>query len=151
FALLLADIEGRNGREAQALARYRDLNARHPDRAAILAPYAEMLLKHGDVDDAALAANLLRPLIDRDTDHAKLYALIGRAYEISGDDNRAAESHALSAAYNGRFEDSLMQSERLQRRSDLDYYQRARVQARITELMPIVMEIRRRPLSTGRG
>ncbi|THD12668.1 hypothetical protein B1808_12035 [Pseudofulvimonas gallinarii] len=151
FALLLADIDGRNGREAQALARYRELNTRHPDRAAILAPYAELLLKHGDVDDATLAANLLRPLIDRDTDHAKLYALIGRAYEISGDENRAAEAHALSAAYNGRFEDSLVQFERLQRRSDLDYYQRARVQARITELMPIVLEIRRRPSSASRG
>lgn len=151
FALLIADIDGRDGREAQALSRYRDLNERHPDRAAILAPYAELLLKHGDADDARLAANLLRPLIDRDTDHAKLYALVGRAYEISGEDNRAAEAHALSAAYNGRFEDSLMQFERLQRRSDLDYYQRARVQARITELMPIVLEIRRRPGSAGRG
>lgn len=150
FALLKAEIDGRDGRESLALERYRDLNERHPDRAAILAPYAELLLKHGDVDDAALAANLLRPLVDRDTDHAKLYALIGRAYEISGDVNRAGEAHALSAAYNGRFEDSLMQFERLQRRPDLDYYQRARVQARITELMPIVLEIRRRPAS-GRG
>lgn len=152
FSLLAADIENRNGREAAALARYEGLNERYPGRAAVLAPYAELLLKHNDPDGAREAARLLRPLIDRDTDHAKLYALIGRAYELSGDTTRAAEAHALSAAYNGRFEDSLVQFERLQRRSDLDYYQRARVEARITELTPIVMEIRRRtvrPVSNG--
>ncbi len=151
FALLQAEIDGRASREAQALARYAELNERHPDRAAILAPYAELLLKHGDREDAVRAANLLRPMIDRDTDHASLYTLLGRAYEVSGDANRAAEAHALAAAYNGRFEDSLMQFERLQRRPDLDYYQRARVEARITELTPIVLEIRRRPGNAGRG
>jgi predicted Zn-dependent protease len=152
FALLLAEIDGRSGRESEALERYAALHDRYPDRAAILAPYAELLLKNRDAAQAAEAARLLRPLIDRDTDHAQLYALIGRAYELSGDAIRAAESHALSAAYNGRFEDSLVQFERLQRRPDLDYYARARVEARITELTPIVMEIRRRdirPVASG--
>jgi predicted Zn-dependent protease len=152
FSLLAAEIDGRTGREAQARERYAALNDRHPDRAAVLAPYAELLLRHGDPDDARLAARLLRPLVDRDSDHAQLYALIGRAYELGGDGTRAAEAHALAAAYNGRFEDSLVQFERLQRRDDLDYYQRARIEARITELMPIVLEIRRRglrPVGTG--
>lgn len=152
FQLLAAEIESRTGSEQEALARFKSLNQRHPDRAAVLAPYAELLLKHGDQDQAREAARLLRPLVDRDTDHAQLYALIGRAYELGGESTRAAEAHALSAAYNGRFEDSLMQFERLQRRGDLDYYQRARVQARITELTPIVMELRRRNIrQTGRG
>ncbi len=152
FGLLAAEIDGRTDREAQARERYAALNDRHPDRPAVLAPYAELLLRHGDPDDARLAARLLRPLIDRDSDHAQLYTLIGRAYELGGDRTRAAEAHALAAAYNGRFEDSLVQFERLQRRDDLDYYQRARVEARITELMPIVLEIRRRnlrPVGTG--
>lgn len=149
FTLLVADIEGRTGRESEALARYSALHDRYPDRAAILAPYAELLLKDRDPDQAREAARLLRPLIDRDTDHAQLYSLVGRAYELSGETVRAAESHALSAAYNGRFEDSLVQFERLQRRTDLDYYQRARVQARITELTPIVMEMRRRNIRPG--
>ena len=149
FSLLIGHIEGRTGREADALARYSNLHDLYPDRAAILAPYAELLLKDRDAGQAREAARLLRPLIDRDTDHAQLYSLVGRAYELSGDAIRAAESHALSAAYNGRFEDSLVQFERLQRRSDLDYYQRARVQARITELTPIVMEIRRRVIRPG--
>lgn len=144
FSLLLADIEGRTGREAEALARYQALDGRHPDRAAVLAPYAELLLRKGDAGQARIAARLLRPLIDRDTDHAQLYALVGRAYELAGEPIRAAEAHALSAAYNGRFEDSMVQFERLQRRDDLDYYQRARVEARITELTPIVLEVRRR-------
>lgn len=144
FQLLAAEIEARSHRDEQALERYQTLSRRHPERAAVLAPYAELLLKNGDPDQAREAARLLRPLVERDTDHAQLYALIGRAYELSGDTVRAAEAHALSAAYNGRFEDSLVQFERLQRRGDLDYYQRARVQARITELTPIVLEIRRR-------
>ncbi len=146
FQLLKAEIEGRTGNERAALARYETLDDRHPGRAAILAPYAELLLKHGDREQAAQAAVLLRPMIERDTDHAQLYALIGRAYELGGDTTRAAEAHALSAAYNGRFEDSLGQFERIQRRPDLDYYQRARVEARIVELTPLVMEIRRRSI-----
>ena len=48
-----------------------------------------------------------------------------------------------------RFEDAMHQFERLQRRPDLDYYQRARVEARISELMPLVLEIRRRGNQTG--
>jgi len=149
--LLKADIEGRTGRTSAALARYQALQDRHPDRAAILAPYAELLIQHNDADSARHAVRLLRPLVDRDTDHARLYALIGRAYELSGEAVRAAESHALSAAWNGRFEDAMRQFERLQRRPDLDYYQRARVEARISELMPLVLEIRRRGGQAGTG
>lgn len=149
FQLLKADIDGRTGRERQALARFQRLHERHPDRAAILAPYAELLVQNNDPEQARQAVRLLRPLIDRDTDHARLYALIGRAYELSGEPVRAAESHALSAAWNGRFEDAMRQFERLQRRPDLDYYQRARVEARISELMPLVLEIRRRGNQTG--
>jgi hypothetical protein len=36
----------------------------------------------------------------------------------------------------------------LLKRNDLDYYARARIQAHITELTPVVMELRKRRVST---
>jgi len=40
------------------------------------------------------------------------------------------------------------QLKRLQQRPDLDYYARARIQARINDLTPLVMELRKRRIQT---
>jgi hypothetical protein len=40
------------------------------------------------------------------------------------------------------------QLERLLKRDDLDYYARARIQGRITELTPLLLELRKRKIET---
>ncbi|HEX6834720.1 MAG TPA: hypothetical protein VF132_14370, partial [Rudaea sp.] len=45
---------------------------------------------------------------------------------------------------NGRAEDALNQLKLIAKRSDLDYYQRTRVEALIEQMTPIVLELRRR-------
>ena len=63
--------------------------------------------------------------------------------EIAGDNNRAGEAYAESAYLSGRAEDALNQLTALLKRDDLDYYQRARVEARIAAMRPVVLELRR--------
>ncbi len=59
---------------------------------------------------------------------------------------RAGEAHAAAAYLNGRAEDALNQLTQLTKRNDLDYYQRTRIEARITEMTPTVLELRRRKI-----
>ena len=76
-----------------------------------------------------------------------------RASELAGDANRAVEAHAEAAFLAGRAEDALKQFDSLKQRDDVDYVQRARVEARMAEIMPVVLEMRRaglRPEDQGR-
>ena len=56
---------------------------------------------------------------------------------------RAAECYAEVAYLNGRVDDAINQLTALMKNDDLDYYQRARVEARIAELRPISLELER--------
>ena len=69
--------------------------------------------------------------------------LLARAYELSGNTLRAAEAYAEVAFLNGRVDDAISQLTTLLKNDDLDYYQRARVEARIAEFMPISLELKR--------
>ena len=59
------------------------------------------------------------------------------------------EAYAETAYLGGRPEDALNQLERLKKRDDLDYYQRSRIDARIAEITPAVLEFRERGLRPG--
>ena len=76
---------------------------------------------------------LKRQLVTRKDDPA-LFALYARAASISGDEIRATEAIAESYYQRGGTEEAITQLESLARREDLDYYQRARVSARLMEL-----------------
>ena len=56
---------------------------------------------------------------------------------------RAGEAYAEAAFLNGRPEQALIQLQNLKKREDLDYYARARVDARIAAITPQVLELRR--------
>jgi predicted Zn-dependent protease len=83
---------------------------------------------------AETASEVLRQqLVSRPTDPA-LYALYAQAANIAGDEVRATEAIAESYYQRGGTEEAITQLESLARRSDLNYYQRARVGARLMEL-----------------
>ena len=67
----------------------------------------------------------------------------GRANELAGDTARAGEAYAEAAFLNGRPEQALIQLQNLKKRDDLDYYARARIDARIAAITPQVLELRR--------
>ncbi len=142
--MALADARLHAGQRKQALADYAALKQAMPQNHAIAEAYASALLTNGKSDSASKAAEVLRPLLDEEVDEPTLYRTYGRACSLSGQDIRAAEAYADATYLSGRASDALQQLQRLLERKDLNYYQRARIQARIDYLTPIVLELRRR-------
>jgi len=141
----LADAELQAGNRADALRRYMAMSAQSPNNSAIVSGYAQALLASGKAADAKLAQNLLKPMLDDNSEPA-LYRLYGQASHIAGDDVRAGEAYADATFLAGRPQDALGQLQRLSQRKDLDYYSRARIEATIAQITPIALEMQRRNL-----
>jgi len=92
------------------------------------------LLKGQDTGQAETAAVVLRQhLLVRPGD-PQLYELYARSANIAGDSVRAKEAIAEAYYLRGRIHEAAMQLQTLADSGDLDYYQRARITARINEL-----------------
>jgi predicted Zn-dependent protease len=135
-----------SGARDTALKRYAALETEYPDNHALVLAHARTLLDNGDKASAKIAQELLRPQFSHNDEDPDLYTVFGRACELAGDPVRAGEAHAAAAYLNGRAEDALNQLKELAKRRDLDYYQRARIDARIAEMTPVVLELRRRKI-----
>lgn len=144
FRLALADAQWRSGARDQALTAYAAMLAAVPDSHAIALDYADALLASGKQEDAKRAVKVLEPLLDVEVEEPELYRSFGRANDVAGNQVRAAEAFADATYLSGRPADAMDQLERLLDRDDLSYYQRARIEARIEFLTPIILELRRR-------
>ena len=78
-------------------------------------------------------------------------ARVAGANQLAGDKVRAAEAYAEAAYLGGHAEDALNQLKALSKQSGLTYYQRSRIDARITQLTPAVLELRKRAVPDGPG
>ncbi|HET6430862.1 M48 family metalloprotease [Dyella sp.] len=151
--LAMADAQLQAGHRAAALAIYADANSDSPRNPAVTLAYAKALIQAGasqgeaSQGDAARAATLLRPALDTSED-PDIFRTYARASERAGDSARAGEAYADASYLSGRPFDALEQLKRLLKRDDLDYYARARIQARIAELTPLVLELRKRKVQT---
>ncbi|MEO8809169.1 MAG: M48 family metalloprotease [Rhodanobacter sp.] len=146
--LALADARLQAGQRASALAIYKTLNAQSPRNRAVALAYANALTADGDKTQASLAAGLLRPMLDAASE-PEIYSAYARASDAAGDSVRAGEAYADASYYSGRPFDAMEQLKRLLTRNDLDYYARARIQARIAELTPLLLELRKRKIETN--
>lgn len=134
YQLQMASLNWKRGRNEQAIESLSELNLVFPGNQAIALEFGRALLNDGSAEHAKTAIDVLkRQLISRKTD-PDLYELYARAASLAGDDIRATEAIAESYYQRGGTEEAITQLERLDRRSDLDYYQRARVSARLMEL-----------------
>lgn len=145
--LAMAGAQVQAGQRAQALAIYARLNAESPRNRAIALAYARALTEQGSKAQATQAADLLRPLLDS-TDEPDIYTAYARASDKAGDSERAGEAYADASYLSGRPFDAMEQLKRLLKRPDLDYYARARIQGRLAELTPLLMELRKRRIQT---
>ena len=145
--LALADATFQAGQHAEALAQYAQLNTRSPRNRAVALAYAKALTFGNDKTQATAAADLLRPLLN-DADEPDVYRTYAYASDKAGDRVRAGEAFADASYLSGRPFDAMEQLKRLLARDDLDYYARARIQARIADLTPLVMELRKRKVQT---
>jgi predicted Zn-dependent protease len=142
--LALADALEQAGNKQESQRVYEHLNTDFPGSRAVTLSYAGSLLARGDAQSARQAQTLLRPLVDRYAGDPDLQKSYGHACEIAGDKVRAAEAYAESAYLNGHAEDALNQLKALAKQPNLTFYQRSRVDARITQLTPEVLALRKR-------
>ncbi|OOG45798.1 M48 family metalloprotease [Rhodanobacter sp. C01] len=145
--LALADAHLQAGQRAVAMAIYSGINAQSPRNRAVALAYAEALTNGGDTTQASQAADLLRPLLNNASE-PEIYTAYARASDKAGDKIRAGEAFADASYYSGRPFDAMEQLKRLLQRDDLDYYARVRIQARIAELTPLVLELHKRRIRT---
>jgi len=141
--LALAEAAQDGKRHALAKSRFEALLSQFPENRAISLTYARALNETGSVEAGRRSLTVLRPLLPEGDDDPLLQHTFARAAEIAGDITRAGEAYAESAFLSGRAEDAVNQLTALLKRDDLDYYQRARIEARIAAMTPTVLELRR--------
>jgi predicted Zn-dependent protease len=141
--LALGQAEARAGRVADADARFQALLARMPRSREVALTYATVLNERGTREAGKRAQEILRPLLPVGADDPVFQQAFARASEMAGDPVRAGEAYAEAAYLNGRAEQALVQLDILRKRDDVDYYARARIDARIAAITPVVLELRR--------
>jgi len=134
YELQLAELDLDSNHDDAAVDRLAGLYHSFPGNHAISIWYARALLKDGDRGRAETAAVVLRQQLLQHADDPELHELYARTANIAGDDVRAKEAIAESYYLKGKVHEAALQLQELARREDLDYYQRARVTARINEL-----------------
>jgi len=142
--LALANAQDQAGRRDEALATFAQLHRDFPGNRAITLAYSDALVARADAKNARIALDLLRPLVERSADDPELQRAFARANELAGDKVRASEAYAEAAWLSGHAEDALNQLKALSKQADLSYYQRSRIDARIAELTPAVLALRKR-------
>lgn len=145
-ALSHADALNRSGSVAKADAEFEQLLTRFPRDRAVILTFAEVLTNRNNAAAAKRALQVLRPLEGKVNDDPLYWLTVARAAQVSGDDVRAGEAFAENAYTRGFAEQALVQYETLKRRTDLDYYSRSRIDARIAKIKPLVLELRRQGL-----
>jgi len=134
FRLLEGEVLLAQGQHERALAAFESLWHDYGQSAAVALAYAESLLHDGDPENAALAAEILRERMRREPDNVRLSELLAHAADRAGDPVRAAEAVATNYYQRGGLPQAIEQLERVLGRDDLDYYDRARISARLDRL-----------------
>ncbi|MEN5059747.1 M48 family metalloprotease [Luteimonas sp. TWI1416] len=143
LSLGMAEADARAGRSAAADRRLEALVERMPRNPAVVLSYATLLLERDSAESGRRAQALLRPLLNGSSGDPAFQRAFARASEMAGDPVRAGEAWAEAAFLGGRAEQALIQLNTLKKREDLDYYARARIDARIAAITPMVLELHR--------
>lgn len=147
LAMAYAQFTGAHPQVAQDT--YERILHRAPGNRAVILSYARTLGEIGTAEAGRRAQTVMRPLANDAENDPEFQQAYGRACELAGDVGRAGESYAAAAYLNGRAEDALNQLEALKRRDDIDYYQRARIDALIAQITPTVLELRKQGVHAG--
>lgn len=134
YELQLADLDLDAGRDRQAIDRLAGLYHSFPGNHAISMQYAMALLQERNPKQAETASVVLRQQLLSHPGDPRLYELYARSSNIAGDRVRAREAIAESYYLRGQIHEAVMQLQELAGSDDLDYYERARITARINEL-----------------
>ncbi len=134
FKLLEADLLLARGAQSEAIERLETLYHRFPGNRLITTQLAETLMHERSPERSERAATLLRQHLRSHPDDLQMTQLYARAADAAGDSVRAAEAQADSYYMRGGIDQAIEQLEAVIERDDLNYYQRARISARLAEL-----------------
>ena len=134
YRLLEAELELARGRLDGAIDIMTELYRLYPGSRVVTIQYARSLMHERHPERAERAAGVLRRYLQNQPDDVAMTELYARAAAQSGNNVRAAEAIADSYYLRGGVNEAIEQLERVSERDDLDYYQRARINARLTEL-----------------
>jgi predicted Zn-dependent protease len=143
LVLGMAEAEARSGKTDAADARLEAQLRRMPDHRPTALGYAQLLAERNTRAAGLRAQAVLRPLLNRAKEDPVFQKTFARASEVAGDNVRAGEAYAEAEYLNGRPERALVQLNTLLKRDEVDYYARARIEARIAAITPTVLELRR--------
>jgi len=141
--LALAQAISRSGQQALANRHFATLLQQRPANRAVALTWAQALNEQGSLQAGQQAQAMLRPLLASASDDPEFQRQFARASELAGDTARASEAYADLAWLNGRPEQALHLFQALLQREDIDYVSRARVNARVEAIMPLILELRR--------
>jgi len=141
YQLQMASLELETDRVSDAQRRLGNLYQNFPGNHAISVHYSEALLQDRDPQRAETASVILRQQLLTHPNDPRLFELYARAANVAGDQVRASEAMAENYFWRGSVKDAIEQLEMLERRDDLDYYQRARVTARLEEMRIMLGEL----------
>ncbi|TVR94798.1 MAG: M48 family peptidase [Wenzhouxiangellaceae bacterium] len=134
FRLLEADLRLAQGRQADAVDILAELYRHFPGNRMVATQYAETLMHQPEPDLARRTMTILRPYLRAHPNDLRMTELMARAANVAGEPVRAAEAVADSYYLRGGVTEAIDQLERVSGREDLDFYQRARISARLAEL-----------------
>jgi beta-barrel assembly-enhancing protease len=134
YQLLQAQWLLDSGRHQDSLDLLETLYAQYPGSRLVTTQYAQALMHERDAENARKAAEILRRHLRRHPGDLPMTELYARAADRAGEPVRATEALAESYYMRGGVKEAIEQLERTIRRDDLDYYQRARINARLDEL-----------------
>jgi predicted Zn-dependent protease len=133
YQLLEGEILLSEGRADEAVEVMAGLYRSFPGSRQVTTQYAEALMYGNDPDRAARAATVIRAHLRDHPNDLRMTELLAQAADRSGDSVRATEALAESYILRGGTAEAIEQLEKALQRDDLDYYQRARISARLGE------------------
>jgi predicted Zn-dependent protease len=134
YRLLEADLLMAQQRVESSLEAYGRLYAAYGHSEIVAVPYARALLRAGTETTAERAAEILATELRRRPEDLDVSELLAYAADRSGDSVRAAEVVAENYYQRGGLPQAIEQLQRILDEETLDYYQRARITARLDQL-----------------
>jgi predicted Zn-dependent protease len=134
FELQIAALDLESGKTSAAVKRLAGLYQDFPGNHAISIAYCDALLRDNQPGSAETASTILRQQLLTHPDDPTLYVLYAGASNNAGNTVRAKEAIAESYYQRGSTQAAITQLQALVNSEDLDYYERARISARLNEL-----------------
>ncbi|MSQ98414.1 MAG: M48 family peptidase [Xanthomonadales bacterium] len=134
FELQIAALDLESGKISAAVERLAGLYQSFPGNHAISIAYCDALLRDSKPGSAETASTILRQQLLTHPDDPTLFVLYAGASNNAGNAVRAKEAIAESYYQRGSTQEAITQLQALVNSEDLDYYERARISARLNEL-----------------